>query len=61
MSIFNLGLQSVGLMRERKDAEYEKLAEGCKNLSDLRTAAEKNKEFKASTLDSIAPVKVLLT
>ena len=48
-------------MRERKDAEYEKLAEGCKNLSDLRTAAEKNKEFKASTLDSIAPVKVLLT
>ena len=61
MSIFNLGLQSVGLMRESKDAEYEKVAERCKNLSDLRAAAEKNKEFKATTLDSIAPVKVLLT
>ena len=58
MSIFNLGLQSV---RESKDSEYKKVAERCKNLSDLRAAAEKNKEFKATTLDSRAPVKVLLT
>ena len=61
MSIFNLGLQSVGLMRESKDAENDKVAEGCKTLSDLRVAAEKSKEFKATTLDSIALVKVLLT
>ena len=61
MSVFNLGLQSIGLMHESKDAEYEKVVEGCKNLSDLRAAAEKNEEFKATTLDSIAPVKVLLT
>ena len=61
MSIFNLGLQSVGVMHQSKDAEYEKVVEGCKNLSQLRVAAEKNKGFKATTQDSIAPVKVLLT
>ena len=43
-------------MRESKVAEYQKVAERCKNLSDLRAAAEKDKEFKATTLDSIASV-----
>ena len=61
MSIFNLGLQSVGLMREDKGPEYEEIARKCNNLSDLRAAAEKNPEFKSLTLDSIASVKVLLT
>ena len=48
-------------MRESKDAEYEKVVEGCKNLNDHRAAARKNEEFKATILDGIAPVKVLLT
>ena len=61
MSIFNLGLQSVGLMREKQDADFEKAADKCKNMSDLRAAASKSPEFKDSALDSIAPVKVLLT
>ena len=32
MSTFNLGLQSVGLMQESKDAEYEKVAERFKKF-----------------------------
>lgn len=43
------------------DADYEKEVGKCNNLSDIRAAAEKNTEFRATTLDSIAPVKVLLT
>ena len=61
MSLFNLGLQCVGLMRENMDADYEKEVGKCNNLSDIRAAGEKNTEFRATTLDSISPVKVLLT
>ena len=38
-----------------------KLLRDLRNLCDLRAAAERHKELKATTLDSIAPVKVLLT
>ena len=46
MSIFNLGLQSVGLMREKQDEDFEKAADKCKNMSDLCAAANKSPEFK---------------
>ena len=61
MSVFNLSLQSVGLMHEKQNEDFEKAADKCKNMSDLRAAADKCPEFKATVLDSIAPVKVLLT
>ena len=61
MSVFNLGLQSVGLMCEKQNEDFEKAADKCKNMSELRAAADKCPEFKATVLDSIAPVKVLLT
>ncbi len=61
MSIFNLGLQSVGLMRASMDSEYEKDADRCKNMGDLRAMADKKREFRESTLDSVAPVKILLS
>ena len=61
MSTFNLALRSVGLMREAMDEGYEQDVEKCKNMSDLRVTAEKNEEFKEKTLDSVGPVKILLS
>ena len=57
MSIFNLGLQSVGLMWQAKGPKYEEMVGKYKNLSDLRAAREKDEEFKSCTLDSMASVK----
>ena len=61
MSVLNIGLQSVGLMGEKMSDEYESDVTRCKNMSQLRKEAEKNSNLKDSTLDSIAPVKVLMS
>lgn len=61
MSIFNLGLQSLGLIREKQSEDFEKATDKCKNMSNLHAVADKCPEFKATVLDSIAPVKMLLT
>ena len=61
MSIVNLGLQAVALAREKMPEEMEKAAFKCHSLKMLRQAAEKNSEFQKAALDSIAPVKILLT
>jgi len=60
MSTLNLGLQCVGLMREKGDDELEAEADKCKSLATLRDAAKRRPEFRAAALDSIAHVKSLL-
>ena len=62
MSTLNLGLQCVGLMREKGDDEFEAEADKCKStsLATLRDAAKRRPEFRAAALDSIAHVKSLL-
>ena len=60
MSTLNLGLQCIGLMREKMDAEYESVAGKCKTLTALREPVAKHPTFKSSTQDSIAHVKSLL-
>ena len=55
MSTLNLGLQCVGLMREKMDDEFEKTAQRCKSLKDLRKKATESADFK-----SMAIVKSLL-
>lgn len=60
MSTLNLGLQCVGLMREKGDDDFEAEAEKCSSLAALREAAKKRPEFKSQALDSIAHVKSLL-
>ena len=57
MSIFNLGLQGVGVMCKSK---VRASSWQVQEFRDLKAAAVKNKDFKAITLDSIA-LKVLLT
>ena len=57
MSIFNLGLQGVGVMCNSK---VQASSWQVQEFRDLKAAAVKNKDFKAITLDSIA-LKVLLT
>lgn len=45
MSAPNLGLQSVGMVRQAGDETFEATVSGCKNLQDLCKAAEKRPEF----------------
>ena len=60
ISTLKLGLQCVGLMRERGDDEFEAEAGKCSSLATLRDAAKRQPEFKLAPLDSIAHVKSLL-
>ena len=61
MSIVNIGLQSVGLMRKEMSDTEEALVGTCNNLSQLRKAAERTPEIRSAVLDSIEPVKILLS
>ena len=59
MSLLNMGLQSVGLMRKKMSDEDETAISGCNSLSQLRQAL-KHPHLKESCLGSVEPVKVLL-
>ena len=59
--ILNLGLQSVGLMREKMTPDLEAIMGRCNNMQDVRQAANTEyPSFKDAFQDSIEPVKVLL-
>lgn len=60
MSIINLALQSVGLMRERASDECEKKLNSANGLGKIREIA-KDPEMKREIQDSVEPVKVLFT
>ena len=60
VSLLNLGLQSVGLMRKQVNEEYESVVSGCNSINEARKAAEKYPSIIENTADSIAPVKCLL-
>ena len=47
-------------MRAKGSEEYEDLAKKCNSLAEVRNAAQKHPNFKAESLDSLAPVKILL-
>ena len=61
MSCLNIGLQYVGLMREQMPDEQQLLVTHCNNLSQLCSAAKKSPDLIPAVLDSIEPVKVLLS
>ncbi|GES96452.1 hypothetical protein GLOIN_2v1782174 [Rhizophagus clarus] len=46
MSILNLGLQSVGLIRQKIGQEFEDLIEGCNTMKVIREAAIKEPRLK---------------
>lgn len=59
--ILNLGLQSVGLMRTSMDPRYEARMKSCNTVKEIRTLTASDPQFKEAFLDSIAPVKALLS
>ena len=61
MSIINIGLQAIVLARRVMSEEMEVEVEKCNSMKALRAVAERKPTFKESSLDSIAPVKILLT
>ena len=60
MSTLNLGLQCVGLMREKGNDAFEKEAAKCNSLSALRDSVKKDPTFKLAAVDSLSHVKSLL-
>ena len=61
MSTLNLELQCVGIMRKAGSELFEKEMTPCNNMKASRKIAEKRKQFKNNLLDSVEPVKILLT
>ena len=60
-SILNLGLQSVGLARAKMDDNMEAAVQSCNSVAEIRRVAGERKDIRTSFLDSIAPVKTLLS
>lgn len=60
MSLLNLGLQTVGLMRREMPAEYEKAINNCNSLSDLRQVAGSMSSLPTAVEDSLSPCTILL-
>ena len=60
MSLLNMGLQSVGLMRKEMSTEDESIISGCNSLAALRHVAERNPHIREVCVDCIEPVKILL-
>jgi hypothetical protein len=53
MSILNLGLQSVGLMRAEMNDESEKLISKCGTMNEIRKIAMENPTLKEDLIDSL--------
>ena len=61
MSNLNIGLQCVGLMLQQMSDANEATIAHCNNLSQLRGVAKKSPDIVSAVLDSIEPVKILLS
>ena len=61
MSLLNLGLQAVGLMRSRMpEEELEKIMKACNTMSDVREAVKQQPALKAAIQQSLnQPVELL--
>ncbi|EXX72288.1 uncharacterized protein LOC105331766 isoform X1 [Rhizophagus irregularis DAOM 181602=DAOM 197198] len=60
MSILNLGLQSVGLMRTEMNDESEKLMSKCGTMNEIRKIAEENPTLKGDLIASLqAPINLI--
>ena len=60
MSLLNIGLQAVGVMRQEMAENFEKVIHGCNSMQEIRTAATKNTGFKDAFSDSLQPAICLL-
>lgn len=60
MSVINIGLQAVGLMRQKLPDNFEQVIHGCNSMAEIRTAASKNSAFKEAFADSLSPALCVL-
>ena len=60
MSQLNLGLQSIGLIRQKMPEEFEKLIKNCDSMEDIRNAATKNVGLQEAFTDSMQQPLCLL-
>ncbi|KAK3107234.1 hypothetical protein FSP39_009952 [Pinctada imbricata] len=60
MSILNLALNCVGLMRKEMDEEFEAKIKSCNTMNDIRAAANKHDGLREAVGDSLESVKILL-
>lgn len=61
MSVLNLGLQSVGLARISMEDDMETAVASCSSVSEIRQVANQREGLREALLDSVAPVKMLLS
>ena len=61
MSVINLGLQCVGLARDKMPQMFELEVEKCNSLKELRKIANRLEGFDSAVQDSLSPVKILLS
>ncbi|XP_065883057.1 uncharacterized protein [Dysidea avara] len=61
MSLLNLGLQCVGMMRREGSESFEREMAQCGNMKAIRKAGDKREGFKGDLEDSVEPVKGLLS
>ena len=61
MSILNLGFQSIGLMQKQVKEGLESTISKCNNMKQLRAAAEKEPQLVDVVLDSMSPVKIVIS
>jgi len=61
MATLNLGMQCIGLMRDKMDETFEEESAECNGLTTLRERAKRVSGFKDAVLDSIAHLKCLKT
>ena len=61
MSILNLGLQSVGLMRKECTPSAEAVLKNCNSLNLIRAAVASEPSLAGEIADSIEPVKLLVS
>ena len=60
MSIINLGLQGVAIMRDEMSPHLEEIFEKANTLKQIREAAKKNQDLKTELEDCICNVQQLL-
>lgn len=58
--VANLGLQGIGLMREKMVPEMEKIMSTCNSNADIRNISNENRKFEGAVSDSIQPTKGLI-
>ena len=60
MSLLNIGLQAVGMMRQKMPDEFEKVIHGCNSMKEIRTAAARQPGFEEAFGDCVQPAVCLL-